>query len=69
MDEIQKTFMKDTIRQLKSGLECYVFDIETARNIQKLYKEKTGLMFNIKVIDKDYILLKPIKKLTKYTHY
>lgn len=69
MDEIQKTFMKDTIRQLCSGLECYVFDIETARNIQKIYKEKTGLMFNIKKIDKDYILLKPIKKLTKYINY
>ena len=69
MDEIQKTFIKDTIRQLKSGLECYVFDIKTARDIQKLYKEQTGLMFNIKVIDKDYILLKPIKKIVNYIHY
>lgn len=69
MVTLDQTFIKDTIRQLKSGLECYVFDIDTARNIQKIYKEKTGLMFNIKVIDKDYILLKPIKKLTKYINY
>ena len=69
MITLDQTFIKDTIRQLCSGLECYVFDIETARNIQKIYKEKTGLMFNIKVIDKDYILLKPIKKLTKYINY
>ena len=69
METLDQTFIKDTIRQLCSGLECYVFDIETARNIQKIYKEKTGLMFNIKQIDKDYILLKPIKKLTKYINY
>lgn len=69
MVTLDQTFIKDTIRQLKSGLECYVFDIDTARNIQKIYKEKTGLMFNIKQIDKDYILLKPIKKLTKYINY
>lgn len=62
-------FIKDTIRQLKSGLECYVFNIEDARKIQTIYKEKTGLMFNIKKIDKDYILLKPIKKITKTTNY
>ena len=69
MVTLDQIFIKDTIRQLCSGLECYVFDIETARNIQKIYKEKTGLMFNIKQIDKDYILLKPIKKLTKYINY
>lgn len=69
MVTIEDNFLKDTIRQLKSGLECYVFDIETARKIQEIYKKQTGLMFNIKFIDKDYILLKPIKKLTKYTNY
>lgn len=62
-------FIKDTLRQLCSGLECYVFDIETARYIQKLYKEKTRLMVNIKKIEDGYILLVPIKRYHKHISY
>ena len=57
-----ETFIRDTLRQLCGGLECYVFDMETANYIQKLYKEKTKLMFNIKRLEDGYILLKPIRK-------
>ena len=59
MDE---KFYYDTLKQLKQGLDCYVFNKEHAKEIQKEYKRQTGLMFNIKQLDKDYILLKPIRK-------
>lgn len=57
-----EAFIRDTIRQLCCGLECYVFDMETAKYIQKLYKKKTKLMFNIKKEEDGYILLKPVKR-------
>ena len=64
-----EAFIRDTVRQLCCGLECYVFDIETARYIQKLYKKKTKLMVNIKREPYGYILLKPIKKYYKNISY
>lgn len=69
LKNIEESFIRDTVRQLCCGLECYVFDMETARYIQKLYKEKTKLMFNIKKLEDGYILLQPIKRYHKHIHY
>lgn len=67
--QYEDAFIRDTLRQLCAGLECYVFDMKTAEYIQRLYKKKTKLMFNIKQEEDGYILLVPIKKVHVRVQY
>lgn len=62
------TFIKDTVRQLCCGLECYVYKEEQVNTVKEAYKEKTGLMLNVKKTPDGY-LLKPIRKVSKYHSY
>ena len=61
----ENQFIKDTIRQLKSGMTCYIFKESQLEEIKKKYEDATGIEFeaDIKKIDY-YFVVTPKKKLT-----
>ena len=62
---ISDNFLKDTVRQLKSNLECYVFTKEQLNVIVKTYERETGLKLKIILDPCGYYILKPKKKYYK----
>lgn len=61
---IRDSFILDTIKQLKSGMKCYVFKYEQAKKIKQIYEDET----KIKVfIEKEnyYFILTPLRKFYK----
>lgn len=72
MQTQEQTFIKDYIRQLKNGKDCYI-NIQHSRymfdKIVETYKEMTGLDLDIEYLKDSYIKLKPRKKLTKGSKY
>lgn len=61
----ENQFVKDTIRQLKSGMPCYIFNENQLEEIKEQYEEKTGIEFEVDIQKKDYyFIVTPKKKLT-----
>lgn len=58
-------FIKDTIRQLKNGMQCYAFNMDQIKEISKKYKLKTGNGLEIRK-EEYYYILKPSGKDIQY---
>ena len=61
-------FLKDTIRQLKSGLTCYAFTLEQVEAVRKEYKKKTKLDLKVEKSELGY-MIKPLKKISESIVY
>jgi hypothetical protein len=62
----ENQFVKDTIRQLKSGMPCYIFKESQLEEIKEKYKEKTGIELECKIEKVDYyFIITPKKQLTE----
>lgn len=66
---ISDNFLKDTIRQLKSNLECYVFTKEQVHVIVKTYERETGLKLKKRIDESGYYVLIPNKKIYKHKNF
>lgn len=66
---ISDNFLKDTVRQLKSNLECYVFTKEQVHAIVKTYERETGLKLKQRIDESGYYVLVPVKKFYKVKHF
>lgn len=61
----ENQFVKDTIRQLKSGMTCYIFKESQLNEIKEKYKEKTGIELEYKLEKIDYyFIITPKRQLT-----
>lgn len=65
---VDDKFVKDTIRQLKCGHSCYLFNREQVNIIKEKYSKKTKLELEIKK-DGEYFIAKPSKAVLKSKHY
>lgn len=65
---VDDKFVNDTIRQLKCGHSCYLFNHEQVNIIKEKYSKKTKLELEIKK-DGEYFIAKPSKAILKSKHY
>lgn len=65
---VDDKFVNDTIRQLKCGHSCYLFNHEQVKIIKEKYSKKTKLELEIKK-DGEYFIAKPSKAVLKSEHY
>lgn len=60
-----ENYYLDTMRQLRSGLGCYVFKEEYAKIIKRDFEKETGIKVKIVHEEHGYIKLVPEKKFYK----
>ncbi len=65
---VDDKFVNDTIRQLKCGYSCYLFNREQIKIIKEKYSKKAKLELEIKK-DGDYFIAKPSKAVLKSKRY
>lgn len=65
---VDDKFVNDTIRQLKCGYSCYLFNYEQVKIIKEKYSKKTKLELEIKK-DGEYFIAKPSKAVLKSKRY
>lgn len=67
-DEHHKKIICDTVRQLKSGLHCFVFNKEQVDAIKIKFEETTGIDLIVNEIDGNF-LLNPTAQFNNYMHF
>lgn len=65
---IDKTFLLDSVRQLRYGMKVYVFKEKQVKAIIERCKEKYNLSVHYKKVENYYILI-PAEKQCKGNHY
>lgn len=53
----ENQFVKDTIRQLKSGMPCYIFKESQLEEIKEKYEKNTGMELEYKIEKVDYYFI------------
>lgn len=66
----ENQFVKDTIRQLKSGMPCYIFKESQLEEIKEKYEKNTGIELECKIEKVDYyFIITPMVQLVSEKRY